>query len=58
MGNTGSGSRERHKSGDAGISSPRDSQAFDFTKKNKILYQGSLEGNEDLKVGSYFVLFI
>jgi len=48
MGNSGSGSRERHKSGDTGIPSPRDGQAFDFTKKSKILYQGSLEGGDDL----------
>ncbi|GAB6024182.1 Protein kinase, AMP-activated, beta [Chamberlinius hualienensis] len=46
MGNSGSGSRERHKSGDIGIPSPRDNQAFDFTKK-KILYQGSLEASGD-----------
>lgn len=50
MGNTGSsGSRERHKSGDPLPSSPRDSQAFDFTKKSKILYQESLEGVDDNK---------
>uniref|UniRef100_T1J982 5'-AMP-activated protein kinase subunit beta-1 n=1 Tax=Strigamia maritima TaxID=126957 RepID=T1J982_STRMM len=48
MGNTGSASRERHKSGDIGPpSSPgKDGQAFDFTKKNRFLYQPSVEEGE------------
>lgn len=53
MGNTGSGSRERHKSGDSvPPSSPKDGQAFDFTKKpSRFIYQPSLEEGEETKDG-------